>query len=102
MPKIPTDNFAFWLFPENLLPEGNTFEFCEFVPEYKTRKGLKIPVFVLLGSDKERQGEFLLATWNIENLKELIVKLGENSDTWKTPKFTATAKDKKVVLRLLE
>jgi hypothetical protein len=99
MPEIPEDSFTFWLFAENLT-ENSTFEFVEFKPEYETRKGNKIPVFVLLGSDKEREGEFLLAVWNVANIKQLKEQLGSNSDTWGTPMFKATAKGKRIILEV--
>ena len=100
MPEIPKNESTYWLFADSLKPEGCIMQFCEFNPEYTTNKGKKIPVFVLLGEDKERTGEFLLSTWNIENLEDLKATLGSNSDTWGTPFFTATSKPNgKIVLQ---
>lgn len=100
MPKIVIEKFTRWLFAENL-DEKSIFEFVEYKTDFKSKKGTDMPVFVLLGNDKDNSGEFLLSTWNIENLEEIMTKLGDNTDTWGTPKFKATAVGKSIKLDIL-
>ena len=91
---------TFWLFADNI--QGiETFEFVD-AKTVKSKKGTEIPVFVMLGHDNSREGEFLLSTWNIANLDELLLKFGSDSSKWGTPKFTVKpfGKTKKITLEV--
>jgi len=66
-----------WLFAEDEEAKG-TYEFDKLIPEYETRKGNKIPVFLLLG----RQGDVVVSIWNVENLNELRKHLGDDDAKW--------------------
>jgi len=88
MAIIPEDvqEDYFWLFHDS---HKGVYEFKDFLPKHKTKNDKIIPVFVLLGKDKDdRAGEFLLSTWNITNVKELKAQLGADSDLWKGKRFT--------------
>lgn len=82
--KIEQVNF--WLFPEDLEPQGHLFEFAEAIPFVKNGKE-QGQVFVLLGSNKKGAGEFQLFPSKVENLKEICKLLGDDSEKWNRQQF---------------
>jgi len=112
MAKIPDNTApAFWIFPDSVIPTEE-LKLLQFEPEYETKKGNSLPVFVFYGKilgrdDKVLAGELNMASWNIENLEELKNEFGEDSDNWpKDLRFTAHPSEKdpkrKIILRVVE
>lgn len=80
-----------WLFADNLEPKKKyLFEFVEAKAYIKDGKD-KGQVFVILGEDKDYQGEFYVFPSKIDNLSELIKKLGTDDSKWAKQKFEVTA-----------
>lgn len=90
--KVPCN----WLFPEDLAPAGNLFEFVE-TKDYEKNGRVEGQVFILLGETTKAQGEFQIFPSKISNLKELVKKFGDDSAKWACIKFKATAQDKKIL-----
>ena len=93
MTEIPKQQNFYWLFADTV--GDKTYKYDEFVPEFETNKGKKLPVFQLFGEDnKGNMGDFLVAIWNITNLEEIKKKLGSDDATWKDKLFKFRPDDK--------
>ena len=82
MPKIQK-NSEKWVFIDNL-EENKIFEYVE--EQTRTSKaGNDYEVLVFLGSGEKN--EYLVTSFNIENLNELVEKFGEDDKNWVGKKF---------------
>lgn len=92
--KIQT--YTAWLFPEDLAPTGNLFEFVE-TKDYEKNGRKEGQVFILLGQTTKTDGEFQIFPSKIANLKELVKRYGDDDTKWHGVRFKATAQDKKIL-----
>jgi len=80
LPKI--DKFCYWLFPDNIR-QNSSYKFLGF--EVQEHKGQKVPVFLLYGDYKDKQGEFKqgeckVSAWNIKNYGEIAQQIANISE----------------------
>lgn len=92
--KIPR-KLEYWIDEDLLGVGGHTFQFIE-CKTLITKKGLPCDVFVMLGSDEQRCGDFLVPLWKIENLAELVEKYGKEDKAFKDKIFIVKKAGKKV------
>lgn len=91
---IKKQEHFFWLFPDTV--GDAVFQFTKHDEEYKTSNGKKLDVFVFTGKDKDgREGDFLCAVWNIDNINELISRLGDDEKGWTDKLFKLSVSKQK-------